>query len=406
MESNIIDETLPEPEEPLSIDFSNTANAFSVKSDKELLDTYKIFRLMNNETLVNLGSKLGLMAIKMKLPFAKNIIKNTMFKIFCGGETLLDCQDTIEKLYKYNTLTVLDYGAEGKNTEEELNEVMEEILRSIDLAASNSSVPVVVAKLSGLAKNRLLEDMSSMDEVDPKHQHLYDQFIERIDTICSRAAEHGVGIFIDAEESWIQDGIDDVAISLMKKYNKGSVIVYNTYQMYRHDKLAQLKQDHQDGLAEGYMIGAKIVRGAYMDKENKRAQEKGYPTPIQPNKAATDRDYDAAVEYCVRNYETISSCCATHNMESSKKQAQLIHDLKIPKDHKHLNFSQLYGMSDYITFNIADAGYNVAKYIPYGPIEEVIPYLIRRAEENTSITGEMNRELKLIKEEVQRRGLK
>lgn len=403
MESNLTSISQSDPQS--RIDFSDTEKAFALKTDKELLRTKRVFSLMHNNMLVNIGSSLALIGIKLNLPFVDSLIKNTMFDIFCGGETLLDCQETIEKLYKNDTLTVLDYGAEGKNTEEELDEVMEEILKSIDLAASNNSVPIVVAKLSGLSKDKLLADMATEGPISDTNQHHYETFFERIDTICERAAELGVGIFIDAEESWVQDGIDRVAIELMEKYNRQKVIVYNTYQLYRHDALERMKHDHQVALKKGYMLGAKLVRGAYMEKENKRAREKGYPTPIQPDKFATDRDYDAAVEYCVRNYETIASCCATHNVESSRKQAELIRDLKLPKDHPHLNFSQLYGMSDYITFNLADAGYNVAKYVPYGPVHEVMPYLIRRAQENTSITGEMNRELKLLRNEVKRRGL-
>lgn len=405
MESINKEPSMPEPEPSHRLDFTNTENAFSVKSDKELKNMLRVFSLMGNNTLVNIGSKLGLIAIKMNFPFAQKIVKQTIFPIFCGGDSLLDCQETIDKLYKYDTLTVLDYGAEGKNSEEELNEVMEEILRSVDLAASNNSVPVVVAKLSGLANNKLFEEMGEGRELSEANRHLYDQLYERIDNICSRAAERGVGVFIDAEESWVQEGIDKVTMEMMAKYNKEKATIYNTYQLYRHDKLEQLKSDHREAQKGGYILGAKLVRGAYMDKENERAKEEGYPTPIHATKEDTDRDYNEALDYCVRNYTSIASCCASHNQESNKKQALLIEELDLPKDHPHLNFSQLLGMSDYITFNLANAGYNVAKYVPYGPVNEVVPYLIRRAQENTSITGETTRELKMIKEEIARRGV-
>ena len=223
--------------------------------------------------------------------------------------------------------------------------------------------------------------------------------------MCSSAHELGVGVFIDAEESWMQEGIDAIVFEMMEKYNRKKVIVFNTYQLYRHDKLAQLKSDYQVAQSKGYMLGAKIVRGAYMEKERNRAEEKNYPSPIHKDKASVDKDFDEAVRFCVEHYEDLGSCCATHNVKSNMLQAQLIDEKNIQKDHPHLNFCQLYGMSDNITFNIAHAGYNVAKYVPYGPIRDVIPYLIRRAKENTSVTGEMSRELQLISKELKRREL-
>lgn len=318
----------------------------------------------------------------------------------------MDCQPVIDHLYKYDTLTILDYGAEGKTLEEDLDEVMEEMIKAVELAASNNSVPVMVAKITGLVANNVLSKVQKGESLTSGEQRAYDRLLERLETICERADELKVGVFIDAEESWIQDAIDDVVMQMMDKFNHEYVVVYNTYQLYRHDKLAQLKADHEIAKSKGYILGAKLVRGAYMQKESDRAEEMGYPSPIQPSKEATDRDYNAAVTYCVTNYETIASCNATHNLESNMLQIELIEKLGIEKTHRHINFCQLYGMSDYITFNIADAGYNVAKYLPYGPIREVVPYLIRRAQENTSVTGEMSRELSYIDKEVKRRGLK
>lgn len=397
---------MSEPEPSSRIDFQNTEIAFSQKSDKELKKTTKLYSLMNNNFLVNMGSSLGLLAIKLRLPFVKPILRKTMFQQFCGGESLLDCQDTIDELYRQETFTILDYGAEGKNSDEELDAVKEEILRAIDMAASNASVPVVVAKCSGLAHNQLLIDLQAApDNLTESNQHLYEQFYSRVDEICEKGAELGVAIYIDAEESWIQEGIDLLVEEMMRKHNIAKAIVHNTYQMYRKDKLAQLKSDHHNAVAGGYFLGAKVVRGAYMEKERAYAKEKNIPCVIQDTKADTDEAYDAAIDYCVENYDTISFCCATHNVASTQKLVDHVNRMSVERDHIHINFSQLYGMSDCITYNLANADFNVAKYVPYGPIEEVVPYLIRRAQENTSITGDMSRELSLLKQEMNRRGL-
>lgn len=396
---------MEDPEPSKGIDFTDTEIAFSTKSDKELVKMGRLFTLMNKNALVNFGSKVGLIAFKLRLPFVNFIVRNTIFKQFCGGETLMDCQSAIDTLYKHDSLTILDYGAEGKSTEEDFNRVMEETMRAIEFAASNNSVPVVSTKITGLVDNDLLINIQNEKEQDENEKRAYEQLVERVDKICQRAFELKVGVFVDAEESWLQEPIDDLVLEMMEKYNHGKVIVYNTYQLYRHDKLNQLKSDHKKAVQEGFLFGAKLVRGAYMEKERDRALEMNYPSPIQPDKASTDRDFDAAVDYCVRNYKQIASCCASHNVESNRKQAELIDELGLQIDHPHFNFCQLYGMSDYITFNIGQAGYNVAKYVPYGPIRDVIPYLIRRAQENSSVTGEMSRELSLIKTEIKRRGI-
>ena len=282
---------------------------------------------------------------------------------------------------------------------------MEETMRAIEFAASNTSVPVVSTKITGLVDNDILINIQSGKGQSENEKRAYEQLYERVDKICQRAAELKVGVFVDAEESWLQEPIDALVMDMMEKYNHEKVIVYNTYQMYRHDKLSQLKVDHQSAVKKGFLFGAKLVRGAYMEKERDRALELNYPSPIQPDKLSTDRDFDAGIEYCIRNYKEIASCCASHNLESNKKQAELIDELGFQIDHPHFNFCQLYGMSDHITFNIGRAGYNVAKYVPYGPIKDVIPYLIRRAQENSSVTGEMSRELALIKAEIKRRGI-
>jgi proline dehydrogenase len=387
------------------LDLENTQVAFEQKSDKELKWMKLLFLLMNNGLFVNVSTGLAMLALKLRLPFAKTIIKKTIFEQFVGGETLLDCQKTIEDLYKFNSLTILDYGAESKSDEEELEKVKEETLNAIDLAASNFTIPVVSTKITGLVNNEVLYKLNDKKELSTSEQRAFDKLMERLHTISKRAEELGVGVFIDAEESWMQDAIDDLVNGLMAEYNKKKAIIYNTIQLYRWDRLDYLKTSHKNAIDGGYILGVKLVRGAYMEKERERAEELSYKSPIQKDKKSTDEDYDSAIEYCVKNYQTIASCCASHNMKSNLLQARLIDELEIPKEHPHVNFCQLYGMSDYITFNIAAHGYNVAKYVPYGPVDDVIPYLIRRARENTAVSGEMSREFNYISKELKRRGL-
>jgi len=395
---------MTEPEPNLNLDFSNTEIAFLYKSDKELKKTAWLFRLMNNHNLVKFGSKFGLFAINFKLPFTETVVRNTIFPQFCGGENLLDCQKTIDKLYEHDIFTILDYGAEGKSDEDDLDTVMKETIKAIEMAASNTSVPVVSTKITGLVDNFVLEKMHNKEPLSDGEKRKYQHLNERLDEICSKAFELGISVYVDAEESWIQDPIDELVLQMMEKYNKERATVFNTYQLYNIRKLEHLKRDHQRCLEKEVIFGSKMVRGAYMDKERQRAVEMGYPSPIQPDKAATDRDYNDALTYCIENHTTIASCCASHNADSNMLQARLIHQKGIDHNHPHINFCQLYGMSDNITFNLAQSGYNAAKYVVYGPIKDVVPYLIRRTEENASVTGEMSRELLLIEQEMKRRG--
>ena len=302
-------------------------------------------------------------------------------------------------------LTVLDYGAEGKTTEEDFNITMNENIRAIDFAADTNSVPLIVSKISGLGRHELLEKISTGADLNADEQKEYSSILKRVQTICYQATTKGVSVFFDAEESWIQPAIDQLVTMMMKMHNQKEVVVYNTYQMYRHDRLQFLFDSYKNARHGGYILGAKIVRGAYMEKERKRAEEMGYPSPIQPNKEATDNAFNMAIRFCVENYRTIASCNASHNTDSVRLQAGLIAQKELPRSHRHLNFCQLLGMSDHLTYNLADAGYNVAKYLVYGPVKDVVPYLVRRAEENSSVTGDMSRELGLIMEEVKRRGL-
>jgi proline dehydrogenase len=390
----------------LNLDFSNSEIAFSNKSDKELKKTAWLFRMMNNASLVKIGSKFALWGINLKFPFTETVIRKTIFPQFCGGESLLDSQPVIDKLYEYDVMTILDFGSEGKSDEDELDRTMEETIRAIEMAASNNSVPVVSTKLTGLIDKRVLAKMNAKEELTAGEQRNYQHLVERLNEICENAQKHNIAIFVDAEESWLQDPIDELVMQMMEKYNTEYVIVYNTYQLYNIHKLDHIKRDHKRCLEKGVKFGAKLVRGAYMDKERERAQEMGFPSPIQPDKSATDKSFNDGIRYCIENHDTISTCCASHNAESNLLQAQLMREKGIPNDDLHCHFCQLYGMSDNITFNLANAGYNAGKYVVYGPIKDVIPYLVRRTEENASVTGDMGRELQMIEQELKRRGLK
>lgn len=388
-----------------NVDFSNTEVAFAAKSDKELRKAAWLFGLMNKHWLVGLGSKLGVAAIKLRLPFVESVVKSTIFEQFCGGTTLFETQQTISRLYDYKVLTILDYGAEAKETEDDFNKTMNETIRAIDFAAEHASVPVVSSKITGLARFELLEDISKDIPFTKASRQEYKYVLKRLDAICHMARLKGVGVFFDAEESWIQGAIDHLVNLMMRRYNTEKVVVYNTFQLYRKDRLQFLIDSFNQAEQTGYLLGAKLVRGAYMEKERDRAERLGYPSPIHDTKEATDDAYNTALRFCLDNYEKIASCNACHNVDSNLLQAELIARKGLPKDHPHLNFCQLYGMSDNITYNLANQGYNVAKYVPYGPVKEVVPYLIRRAQENSAVTGDMSREYQLVHKEVKRRGL-
>jgi len=388
-----------------NLDFSNTEIAFSYKSDKELKNLKWLFRLMNNGALVNFGSLVTPLALKLRLPFVKSSIKKTIFKQFVGGENLLDTQSKIDLLNKYGTQTILDFGAESKTSEEELDLVMNENIKALEFAASNNSVPVISTKITGLADNALLIKMQTESALTDDEANRKEKLLKRLDNICKRAHDLKVGIMIDAEESWMQITMDKLVDDMMACYNKNAVIVYNTFQMYRKDKLDFLKASHEKAMSNNYLLGAKLVRGAYMDKERNYATENKIPDVINPDKKSTDQMYNDGLEFCVENYKTVASVCASHNQKSNLFQANLIDQKGLDKKHPHFNFCQLLGMSDNITFNLATAGFNVAKYLPYGPLDEVIPYLIRRAKENSSVTGDMSRELSFIMSEIKRRGL-
>ncbi len=387
------------------LDFDNTETAFTQKSDQELRNTYRMFKLMNNPRLVSVMSVLGSWAVKWRLPLHETLVKQTIFKIFCGGETLLESQTLIDQLGQHSVSAALDFGAEGKSDDDDLDAVLQEVLRGIRFAASNDTVPVVITKLTALAPNVVLEKMQQGETMSPAEEVSRQKLLSRLEQIGSLAEELDVRIFIDAEETWMQDAIDQLVYDMMREYNRKKATIYGTFQMYRADGLQLLQTAYEHAQRHDYSLGAKVVRGAYMEKERRHAAEKGIPSPIHATKAATDDCYNAGVRFCLEHYQYIASCTATHNVQSNLLMAELIDERSISKNHPHLNFCQLLGMSDYVTYNLAASGYNVAKYLVYGPVSEVVPYLIRRAQENTSVTGEMSRELSLIKREMARRKL-
>lgn len=386
-------------------DFRNTEIAFASKSNDELRKSARLFGLMNYHWLVGVGSKLGIAAIRLHLPFIESIVKKTIFEQFCGGTTLLESQPVIEKLYANKVYTILDYGVEAKETEEDFNHTMNEIIRAIEFASKTKGVAMVSTKITGMARFALLEAIQNGETLTREMRAEYKNVLKRLDAICYTASQKNIAVFIDAEESWIQDAIDHLVNLMMKRYNQEKAIVYNTFQLYRKDRLQYLFDSFNRAQQEGYILGAKLVRGAYMEKERERAESMGYPSLIHVNKAAVDDAYNTALRFCVDNYEKMASCNASHNVESNMLQAALIVQRNIPLDHPHLFFSQLLGMSDNLTFNLGQGGYNAAKYVPYGPVREVVPYLIRRAQENTTVTGDMSREYQLVQTEIRRRGL-
>jgi proline dehydrogenase len=384
------------------LNFDNTEIAFRSKSKSELNSAYWLFKVMSSNFLTQVGPPVTNLFLNIGLPI-QGLIKATIFKQFCGGETIAECEGAIASLEAAGVGTILDYSVEGEEEEQVFDFTCAEIIRTIERAAGDKRVPITVFKVTGIARFGLLEKIDAKAELSTAEQVEFDKVKKRCERICRTAFEKSVPVMIDAEESWIQKTIDSLALDMMMLFNKQKLIVYNTYQMYRHDKLAHLKADHLVAKEAGFILGGKIVRGAYMEKERKRAAEKGYESPIQPDKASTDKDYNAAITYCAEHVEEIGVVCGTHNEESCRVLAELLDTHAISHNHPHVYFSQLLGMSDNLSFNLSDAGYNVAKYVPYGPVKSVMPYLFRRAQENTSIAGQTSRELGLIEREKKRR---
>lgn len=383
--------------------FDNTQVAFSLKSDSELERGFFLFKLIQSQPMVKIGAAVTNFALKVHLPI-EGLIRSTVFDHFCGGVTEEDCIPTIEKMHSSGVYSVLDYSVEGKETEEQFDLVKRKTIKSIEFAKTKSSLPFVVFKPTGVGRFSLYRKITENEELSDIEKNEWKAVVDRFYEICGRAAQHDIPILIDAEESWIQGAADTLAEKLMEKYNTKKAIIFNTLQMYRHDRMDYLRALHQRARQKGYYIGLKIVRGAYMEKERARAKEKGYPSPICVDKEATDANYNEAIEYMM-DHQKMALFAGTHNEESTYALIQQARDHKVLPNDNRLWFGQLYGMSDHISFNLAKEGYNTAKYVPFGPVRDVMPYLIRRAEENTSVAGQTSRELSLIKEERIRRKL-
>lgn len=384
--------------------FENTSTAFALKSDSELERAYFLFKMISSQPLVRIGTAATNFALKANLP-VEGLIRSTVFDHFCGGVNEEDCLSVIDKLYTKGVSSVLDYSVEGKEIEEEFDNALQKILKIIHFCEEREAMPIVVFKPTGFGRFLLYQKKTEGKEFSASEEEEWSRIVERFDAVCKLAKEKDVEVLIDAEESWMQDAADDLVEDMMRKYNKGKTIVYNTLQCYRWDRLDYLKTLHQRGKSEGFNIGMKIVRGAYMEKERNRAEEKGYNSPICENKKATDDTFNSTLVYILENLNEISVFIGTHNEESCYLAMELMEKYNIVKEDNNVWFGQLYGMSDHISYNLASEGYNVAKYIPFGPVKDVMPYLIRRAEENTSVAGQTNRELTLLKTERKRRKL-
>ena len=382
--------------------FEDTATAFALKTDSELERAFFLFRLIANEPLVKIGTAVTNFAIKAHLP-VEGLIRATVFDHFCGGVSETDCMPVVDKMWEKGVYSVLDYSVEGKESEDPLDNALAKNLELLDFVKERKAMPFAVFKPTGYGRFALYEKISAGEELSKNEMEEWDRVVARYETTCRKAYDLDVALLIDAEETWMQDAADELVEQMMRKYNKEKAIVFNTLQMYRWDRMDYLKGLHERALKEGFKIGIKVVRGAYLEKENDRAEEMGYPTPMCPSKEATDANFDDCISYILENIETISLFSGTHNEESCYKQIELMEKLGIAKDDERVGFGQLYGMSDHISFNLAQEGFNVAKYVPFGPVKDVMPYLIRRAEENTSVAGQTNRELELIKKERKRR---
>ncbi|MDP4132008.1 MAG: proline dehydrogenase family protein [Bacteroidota bacterium] len=399
--------------------FENTENAFAYKSNAELKKARFLFKSMGNAFLVRWGIRLTPWAIRMKLPI-RGLIRKTIFSQFVGGETLEQTAPVAHKLAAYHVQVILDYGVEGGNEGETgFDHACEEFIRVIDYAASQSNIPFMSVKMTGFARFELLEKLDHSLDLSPgslmkryaaalagfteEEKAEWERVRGRMHRICKRAAEKNIGVLVDAEETWIQDPVDVLCIQMMEEFNKEKVIVYNTAQLYRHDRLAFLKDMLEAAQLMNFVLGVNLGRGDYMEKERERAVEKQYPSPIQPDKESTDRDYNASVAFCIDHIDHIACIVASHNDYSNLHAMELLKAKGLSLAHPHIHFSQLYGMSDHISFNLAKAGCSVSKYLPFGPIEDVIPYLMRRAEENSSLSGQTGRELTLINKEIHRR---
>lgn len=399
----------------MNISFEDTKTAFAYKTTKELKRAKFLFESMGKPWLVKLGLWITPLALKLRLP-VKGLIRKTIFSQFVGGETLQETSAVAEKLGQFNVHVILDYGVEGKSGEENFDHATDEFIKVIRYAATQINIPFMSVKLTGFSRFGLLEKIHSnsvyldiirgivpLEKLDADEKAEWQRITGRLDKICTVAAESNIGVLIDAEETWIQDPVDALTMEMMQKFNVGKAVVYNTAQLYRNDRLSFIKDSCEFARQNNFILGMKLVRGAYMEKERERAEELNYLSPINIDKQATDDEYNAALEYCIDPVNNMHIIIGSHNEYSNLLGTQLMEKYHLPLNEPRIHFSQLYGMSDNITFNLAKAGCNVSKYLPFGPIKDVIPYLMRRAQENSSVSGQTGRELLLIKKELKRR---
>jgi len=384
------------------VQFEDTGIAFSCKTDTELKKANFIFTMVNNPMISRMATGAVRLGLWLRLPI-KGLIRQTVFNHFCGGETIDQCTPIVERLGKFNVGAILDYSVEGAKTEAGFDSTMKETLATFEASKESKAIPFCVFKVTGLADTNLLEKIHAKKTLSTDEQAAFDRVRNRVDVICKRAYDYDAKVLIDAEETWIQDPIDQLTYEMMAKYNKEAAVVFNTFQMYRADMLGNLRNAYHDATMHNYHLGVKMVRGAYMEKERDRAEKMEYPSPIHPTKQATDDAFNKGLAFCIDNKQRISLMCGSHNDYSNQYLTVLMDKHSMKNNDGRIWFGQLYGMSDHISFNLAKHGYNVAKYVPYGPVEAVIPYLLRRAEENTSVAGQSSRELMLIRSELKRR---
>lgn len=386
----------------LQVDFSDTQIAFADKSDAELRRSHLLFSLMNYPLLVKIGTRLATLALQLRLP-VEGLVKATIYRQFCGGEDIAEARNVIDKLGESGIKTILDYGVEGKESEADFDRTAAYLSRTLEYAREDEDIHIISTKLSGLFRFALLEKVSSGEPLDKTEQEAYERGKARVDSICKAAFESGIGVHVDAEHSWIQGAIDEIAWEMSRRYNKGVPTVINAVQLYRKGRLQFLKDSLQHARDNDYLCALKLVRGAYMEKERERAREMGYPSPIHESLQETHRAYNEGLKFCIEHIGEVYVCNATHNEESCRLQAEMMQAKSLDPGHPLVATAQLYGMSDNLSYNMAKAGFNVEKYLPYGPVREVVPYLIRRTQENTSVEGQMSRELQLIRKELRRR---
>lgn len=387
------------------INFENTKVAFVTKTDKQLKKAYWLFKLVSNDKLVSVSNKLADFALKIKLPI-KFLVKKTVYEQFVGGETIEECKPVINKMAAHKVYSLLDYSVEGKESEEDFNKVMHKVIETIQYANENKNVPFAVFKVTGIARFALLEKISAKKELTEEEELEWQRVQVRVRAIAQAASDTSIGVLVDGEETWIQDAIDGLAEEMIMEYNTENPVVYNTLQMYRTDRLEYLKGLHLKCQEANAICAVKLVRGAYMEKERERARKLNYPSPIQPNKQAADKNFDDAVAYVVQNIDQFALVSGSHNDDSALKLTELLKEKGIIHNDSRIWFSQLYGMSDHLSYNLAKESYNTVKYLPFGPVKETLPYLFRRAEENKSAGGQTGRELQLIEKELKRRKLK